>query len=154
MILYLITFLLCFLLDSKKIRSNSKAYIFFSLWMFCFLCFGYMCGSDWRQYERDYTQELFDDYEIGSYLVFYLFKTLNVDFWLFTGLFKILYLTALLSLASQFTDKKWTVIGFEFIIGSLLYMMISGPFRFMLATTMALFAIVFYLKKHRIILLK
>lgn len=109
-----------------------------------------MCGSDWRSYERDYTQDKFDHYEIGSYLVFKVFKTLNIDFWVFTGFFKVLYLTALLSLASEFTEKKWSVIGIEFIIGSLLYMLISCPFRFMLATTMALYAIVLFLKNRKL----
>ena len=150
MFFYLITFLLCFFLDTNSLRKKQNAYIFCSLWMFCFLCFGYMCGSDWRSYERDYTQDTYDHYEIGSYLVFNVFKTLNVDFWVFTGFFKVLYLRALLSLASEFTEKKWSVIGIEFIIGSLLYMLISCPFRFMLATTMVLYAIVLFLKNRKL----
>lgn len=151
MIFYLITFLLCFLLDNRTVKKkHSYVFIIGGLWIFCFLCFGYMCGSDWRQYERDYVQETYSDYEIGSYIVFEIFCKFGVDFWLFTGLFKVLFLYSLLLLASTFTEKKWSVVGIEFIIGSLLLMLISCPFRYMLSTTALLFSIFFYLKNKKV----
>ena len=79
-----------------------------------------MVGSDWRQYERDYDNDYYEWYllagEYGSYWVFKIFKDLGVDFWLFTGIFKIIYFSSILTLASQFTEKKWSVIGVYIIM--------------------------------------
>lgn len=154
MILYFLIILLCFILDGK-IRKNKAFYIIGCLIVVCFLCFGYMVGSDWRQYERDYDNDYYEWYllagEYGSYWVFKIFKDLGVDFWLFTGIFKIIYFSSILTLASQFTEKKWSVIGVYIIMNDLLAIIISCPFRNMLAITVANFAIVLFLRNKKIL---
>lgn len=155
MLLYLIIIIICFLLDGKKYRNNKTLYTIGCLVVICFLCFGYMVGSDWRQYERDYVNDYYVWYvtsgEIGSYWIFKIFKSLGVDFWLFTGICKILYFYSILYLASRFTDKKWSVIGVYIIMSDLLAIIISCPFRNMLAVTVANFAIALYLNNKRIL---
>lgn len=154
--LYLFTFISGVIIDFRIHEDSNhilkKLYI---VWLYIFLCFGYMTGSDWRQYERDYTYDYYEWYtyskEYGSYYVFYLFKHIGVDFWIFTGLFKVLYLHSLFSLASCFTKKKLFVISMYFLLGDLVTMLISCPFRYMIAITIANYAICQYIKQNKII---
>lgn len=154
MLLYFFVLTLCFILDSK-LKKHRQLYFFGSTIVVCFLCFGYMVGSDWRQYERDYENDFYEWYllsgEIGSFLLFKVFKDLGIDFWIFTGLCKMIYLGSIFKLASYFTEKKWSVIGLYFLMGDLLAIIICCPFRNMLAITAANISIIQYLKEKKIL---
>ena len=60
----------------------------------CFLCFGYMTGSDWRSYEPIYNEidfnNLFYNYffEPGYYIYMLIFKFLKIGFGHFSFLQK------------------------------------------------------------------
>lgn len=149
-LLYVFTVFLCFAVDSKVKNPTIKKLCI--VWIFVFFCFGYMTGSDWRQYERDYENDFYEWYtlrlEYGSYYVFKFFKNIGCDFWIFTGLFKILYLLSVVSLAGFFTEKKWSVVGMYAIVDVFLFVIIECPFRFMLSLTAVNFALLLLLKKR------
>lgn len=149
-LLYVFTVFLCFAVDSKLKNPTIKKLCI--AWIFIFFCFGYMTGSDWRQYERDYENDYYEWYtlrlEYGSYYVFKFFKNIGCDFWLFTGLFKILYLLSVISLSSYFTDKRWSVVGMYAIVDVFLFIIIECPFRFMLSLTAINFALLLYMKRR------
>ena len=88
MIVYFIPILLCFATAFfKELSDNRKWYICFGVYLCLFYCFGYMTGTDWRQYEDWYDSidfnRLFYDYysEPGYYLYMLLFKSLGIGFW-------------------------------------------------------------------------
>lgn len=84
MFIYIITFLLGILLDSFRVNKNIK--IVFIIWLYIFLCFGYMTGSDWRAYELQYQSADYyyynATYEKGFYTLFYFLKLFISDFFI------------------------------------------------------------------------
>ena len=87
-VLYFIPIVLCAVTPFfRELSDNRKWYIFMGVYLWLFLCFGYMTGSDWRVYEEWYYSldfnRLFYDYyaEPGYYLYMMLFRLLNVGFW-------------------------------------------------------------------------
>ena len=72
--------------DYLKLVGNWRLIIL--LIVMLFLCFGYMTGSDWRQYEIMYDYVSTDSSfmfftEPGYYLYMYIGKLLSLDFWTF-----------------------------------------------------------------------
>ena len=94
-LLYLLTFLGGFLVD--KMRPNSKVRKVFILWLYIFLCFGYMTGSDWRSYENEYITGSVKswNYVAEPLSLITLTKLYHIipDFWLFLGICKCIYLS-------------------------------------------------------------
>ena len=140
MFIYILTFIICLFADKAKSPAFKKVFI---CWLYIFLCFGYTVGSDWRQYEPDYV---FSFSELQSarplYVLFNFisstFHELGVDFWLYTGLFKCLFLYAVIQVIKLFTDKVFFVLGM-LLPSVFLFMLIDGPFKFMMAVTLLLF---------------
>lgn len=94
MFLYFIPPILLYIGQISFKRSNAY-YCFCVLYIVFFLCFGYMCGSDWRNYEMYY--EGIDStnlilyllrMEPGYVLLMYLSKILGIGFWEFAIFFK------------------------------------------------------------------
>ena len=150
MILYILFFCICFLIEHIKGRKN-KFYIFLVVSLFGFLCFGYMTGSDWRGYEELYLTQSFlrieSTGEIGFIYAAQFFSRFIPDFWLFNGLMKCLYLATLIRFLMYFTTKPYVSIALGFA-NSLLFMLIDCPMRFMMAMTLVLFSIILLLKKR------
>lgn len=159
--IYLLTFWVCFLADEFKVGRFKTTpfspflYYISVLWIYIFLCFGYMTGSDWKGYELMYDEvndvsafELKN--ELGFVILLNLFKYLTSDFWIFNGVMKILYLWSIVLCFGHFTNRIWTVVGLSFSF-SLLFMIIDCPMRFMISQTCLLFAIHFIFKKNYIL---
>lgn len=149
MILYLLFFCSCFLIENLR-KHKRKAYVFFVVLLFAFLCFGYMTGSDWRGYEYYYGSE---DYsrieskgEIGFIIVTNFFNRFIHDFWLYNGLMKCLYLASLIWFLKCFSHRPYVAIAIGFS-NSLLFMLIDCPMRFMMALTLVLVSVVLLISK-------
>ena len=157
MIYYLFFFLDCFLIEYFK-KRNKQLSVICIVALFGFLCFGYMTGSDWREYEVYYTGEAESSHatkgDFGYVLLSQFFYKFIPDFWLFSALFKIVYLWSFVKFINIFHDKPYVVVGFAFA-GSLLFMLIDCPFRFMIAMSSVLIGLSILLnkkfKKKRII---
>lgn len=135
LLLYLGTFLCGFILDKKYDgHTQTKGRKLFVMWLYIFLCFGYMTGSDWRGYEAEYEKG--DTYRYLSEPLSYLFLTAlpNVikDFWIALGLAKCVYLFVLLRFVKKLTPYYLSTTSLLLNI-SLCFMLISNPLRYMLA---------------------
>ena len=141
MLLYLITFILCFLVDYSNNNLLKKIYI---VWLYVFLCFGYTVGSDWRNYELSYGLSFYELQHKYQLSILYniltsLFNKLGVSFWLYTGIFKCLFLYSVISTIRIFTNRVFSAIAFA-LPSCLLFMLIDCPFRFMIGLAFLLFA--------------
>lgn len=139
-VLYLATFLVGFALDRGN--TNVKAKKWYIAWLYIFLCFGYMTGSDWRGYELEYETDGGSNYltEFGFVFVFNLAAKIGMDFWLLAGLMKCLYLYAQIRLLKFLTPYFSSCLSIC-MVTSLLFMLIDYPMRFTAATTFLLFAL-------------
>lgn len=135
LLLYIGTILAGLYIDTKpadKYRRLRKIYV---AWLYIFLCFGYMTGSDWRNYEITYETgtglKRFLS-EPASWFVFSYFPSLISDYWIFAGIAKCCYLYTAKLLVSSITPKWLSVLAL-LIPSQLAFMLIQNPFRFMLA---------------------
>lgn len=146
-VLYLATFLVGFALDRK--RSNVKGKKLYIIWLYVFLCFGYMTGSDWRSYEQDYYSGgvlATGDTEFGFYFIFDLASKLNIDFWLFSGFLKCLFLFSVIRLLKLVTPYFTSCLSIC-MVDSLLFMLVDYPMRFTAACTFLLLAVPFLFQR-------
>lgn len=141
--LYFITIFWGFYLDggssgaiNVKRSKVKRSCIIYIIWLYIFLCFGYMTGADWFIFERVYLD--FDSYstryasEPASWLVFKFGHYLLPDFWFFYGLAKCAYLFSVFYLLSKITENKYLAVAL-LIPCQLGFLLIENPFRFMLA---------------------
>lgn len=137
--IYIVFFILCFLVDSNRLRGTFISKIII-VSIYIFLCFGYMTGSDWRGYEVDYQyvnsfQDVFNyPKEKGLHILYYIGNLIGLDFWLFSGIVKALYLYSLLSFFRLFTNRIYSALGISFAF-STLFMLIDCPMRYMVGMT-------------------
>lgn len=143
-LLYLATIGIGFILGRKGNNVSKRSRAIYMMWLFVFLCFGYMTGSDWFHYEMVYTD--FETYssryesEPGSWVLFKIMPQLISDFWIFTALMKCLYLYSFIFLASKITDRLYSVLALS-VSCVLAFMLIQNPFRFMMAQIFINFSI-------------
>lgn len=134
MFIYIVTFLLGILLDNIRVHRNVRRA--FIVWLYIFLCFGYMTGSDWRAYELQYQfvdyYYLNVTYEKGFYALFYFLKLFISDFFIVLAFLKCIYLYTLIRLFRQITPLWISSISILLPI-SLLFMLVDNPLRFMTA---------------------
>ena len=146
--IYILFFLICLCLD-KYLKRNTKLYYIVAIFVYIFLCFGYTTGSDWRNYEVVYNDELLlEKYAVlepGFVLLVRAFNVITSDFWVFNALMKCFYLYSLLFFFSYFCSYKWTSLAMSFSFSSL-FMLIDCPMRFMIAMGIFLFSCIAYLK--------
>lgn len=135
-VLYIGTIIFGLYVDSKnpiKYVKLRKAYV---VWLYIFLCFGYMVGSDWRSYESVYRTgfglERYSS-EPVSYLLFSYLPKIIPDYWVFSGIAKCAYLFSIQILISRITNK-WISVLAILIPLQLAFMLIQNPFRFMVST--------------------
>lgn len=124
---------------AKRVKKIRRLYL---IWLYVFLCFGYMTGSDWRNYELTYVYgDGIDRFlsEPVSWFVFTVFPKLIPDFVLFMGIAKCLYLFSVYKLVSTITDR-WVSVLALLIPFKLSFMLIQNPFRYMLALIFVNFA--------------
>lgn len=139
MLFYIITVLLGIALDFKlgKGEIGNTYRKVFVVWLYIFLCFGYMTGSDWRDYELSYNfMETINDLdfsnEVGFNFIFFILKKVFVDFWIVVGLLKCLYLFTLIRVVKALTPFWLSVVSLM-VTGDLAFVLIDNPLRFMTA---------------------
>ena len=141
MVWYIVTIALGIFLDLGKIR-NSKNWTTYRnvyvVWLYVFLCFGYMNGSDWRDYEIQYEHIHSDIHYVTNehafYYLWYLISLVIKDYWVMAALLKAIYLTTVIKLTQKITPYWLATIGFLMPI-SLVFMLIQNPLRYMVALT-------------------
>lgn len=132
--LYILTFLVGLYLNQKADKNIYKRV--FVIWLYIFLCFGYMTGSDWRHYELEFDS--LNSFSHDSYIeflfwkVFYLFKLIFIDFFLVIGILKCIYFSTILILLKKLSDN-WLAAACILMPLSLNFMLIDNPLRFMCA---------------------
>lgn len=141
--IYLFTFLLC--LFAEKLRpKNNLGYILIVIWLYVFLCFGYMTGSDWREYELLYNSgdlnRIISKGEYGFVWLVSCCKLFISDFWIFNALVKIFFLYELIRFFGYFTDNRIMALGLSFCFHTL-FMLIDCPMRFMIGVSFLLMSI-------------
>lgn len=136
---YLITFAAGLFIND----NNKKATRLYVIWLYVFLCFGYMTGSDWRSYEPEfYGNSIYWMYETEPMSLFLLkfSRFLIPDYFLFLGLTKCLYFWSALRVVERITSKKMATIAVLLHL-LFIFMLISNPLRFMWAMIPVNFAL-------------
>lgn len=107
-------------------RPNNIGYNLVFAAIASIICFGYMCGSDWRNYEYLYSvySESGSDFWWRFLFVEPLYLLLNVignelhlDFWVFYYLIKILIYIKIVQVFKRFCPKELVLLAFTFYLG-------------------------------------
>lgn len=136
MIVYFIPIVLCFATAFfKELPDNRRWYIVMGIYLCVFLCFGYMTGTDWKQYEFMYDNLDFNKFfygysaEPGYYLYMMLFKKCGVSFWAFFIFTKIIiFIIIYKALFDCCKESFWLALVY-FIPWFGFYMFIDNPMR-------------------------
>jgi len=146
MFYYLITFLFCFIIElDPRLRKSKNMRVLLTLWLYGFLCFGYMVGSDWRSYELDFQQsyDMLENFKTTLYPAFYvisdLFKFISEDFFVFRGFLNIVYLHSIFYVIRKIFGKI-NFIAIVFFSQFLFFMLIGGPLKFLCASIFIMYA--------------
>lgn len=136
MLIYYFSILSCFF---ALFLDDSKKRTFILIGLAVFLCAGYMCGTDWRNYESAYYESHLmiaqqGDFEIGYNYLQALCHDLGIDFWHFHIFLKF---TAFLSLCYfvRVFEQSLFLFWFLFLPDMGLYLFIDCPFRNLLAAS-------------------
>ena len=148
MLIYYIPLLILFYNSCRKYNNKVLKIILFFLMLF--LCFGYMTGSDWRNYELSYNEGNIHRLVEPGYM--WLEKTcsdLGINFWIFHITLKCLcFLTTMKLFRIIFPSDK--IIFFVLILWYAsygLFLYINCPFRNLIACGISAFAFMFFFKK-------
>jgi hypothetical protein len=125
---------------------NDKWFGYFILTILgIFLSSGYMCGTDWPNYEKMYEAASYTSLDVfakekGYFIYMLLFKYIGIDFWSFIIITKIIVFVLLINFLNGFEIKKS---GFLFLflaeIGFMLF--IDNPLRNFIAFGISLLAV-------------
>lgn len=88
------------------------------------ICFGYMCGSDWRAYELIYTSYNEDNFWWRFLYMEPMYLCLNIignklclDFWTFFIIIKLILFYKITSIIKRFCPKELFLLAFVFYLG-------------------------------------
>lgn len=147
MFIYFFSFFLLFVSIFIK-QSQYKEYLACTLCFLCiFLCFGYMTGTDWRNYETIYEKidldRLFFDYhhEPGFYVYLLLFKYLDIDFFNVLVFTKVLCFIAVFSTILNYAKEYKYIAMMYFVPWYGFYLFIDNPLRNLIAISIFLCAL-------------
>ena len=136
MIVYFIPILLCLATAFfKELSDNRKWYICFGVYLCLFYCFGYMTGTDWRQYEDMYNSidfnRLFFDYysEPGYYIYMLLFRSLGIGFWPFFLITKTVVFIIIYKTVFDYCRESGYLTLMYFLPWFGMYLLIDNPMR-------------------------
>lgn len=145
--LYIFTMVIGVYIDKRGDGYRYRNY--FILWLYVFLCFGYMTGADWRNYEPLYGY--FDDYTIkyinepGSWLIFRYIPLVIKDFWFFLGIAKCIHLFVLIRLL-KCVSERWLTILMFLIPHQVAFILVQNPLRFMVGLTFVYVGIIMFIR--------
>lgn len=142
-------------------RTSELYYKICIIYLMLFLCFGYMCGSDWRNYEMIYDE--LDTVNLPIYLVImepgyvfltYFFKVLGFDFWIYTILIKCILFLVSINVINKYCDKGFRYFALMFYVTWFAYYLyIDAPFRNSIAACIFLASLPLLLKRKLILYL-
>lgn len=148
--IYYFCFIFFFFLSCFKRVNESRRLIYFCLVpLAVFLCFSYMCGSDWRSYEMVYQyldwRNPRDIYtvttmEFGFVIYMSLFKILNIDFWCFFILTKLICFCIIFGTILKISQKNFFLTISFFIVYYAYFLFIDCPLRNLIAVAISMFA--------------
>lgn len=144
MIYYFIVCILLLILDYYKTKINNFVETFCIIYIMLFMCGGFMCGSDWRSYELDYStvSNLTDTLDEPGYYILSIFcRNLGMNFWIFNILLKILCYLVFWRFISTFSESKRYLSFLFFFSFYGIYLLIDAPLRNTCAVAIFLVAI-------------
>lgn len=136
-----------------SLRNSHNWYRIYLCILCLFLCFGYMCGSDWRQYENMYDNIDFKNVFYGYYaepgFLFYMVfsRFLHIDFWTFSILTKIVQFSIIAILINRYAPEYKYIVWMFFLPKSGFYMFIDYPMRNMIAVALFLVGVRYIFSK-------
>lgn len=150
LLLYIVTIIVGLYLDSKEDPRYDRLRKIYVFWLYVFLCFGYMTGSDWRNYETTYeTGEGIERFvtEPASWFLLSYMPIVIPDYWIFVGFFKCVYLYSTQKLVSSITDRWLTALAL-LVPAQLGFMLIQNPLRFMFAAIVLNYVLYYIIKYY------
>lgn len=146
--IYFLSIFICFFSGiCKQLKDNKIWFLIVIAFLCIFLCFGYMCGSDWRNYEEMYENidiySLFStcSVEPGYYVYMLPFKLLNISFWNFFIFTKIIVFYIIFSSIIKFTEEYIYLVFMFFVTWYGFYLFIDNPMRNLIAIAICMLAI-------------
>lgn len=147
MIIYFIPIFLCALTAvSRQLSENRKWTVIFGCLLCLFLCFGYMTGSDWRNYELYYDTLDFNHFyygynsEPGYYLLMMLMKWIGVPFWVFHISTKVFLFAIVYRIIFKYSSQTGWISLMYYIPWFGLYFFVDNPMRNCIAVGLFLLA--------------
>lgn len=153
MILYFSVLFVCLFVSFSSIGKSQriKRLLFFSIAIF--FCFGYMTGSDWRNYETYYswlgkggTGGIL--IEPGYLYLSELFHYLGVPFWPFFISLKLAAFCCLLKFLRKYSSGNQVLSVTFFLFVSGLFLFIDNPMRNLLAICISYYSYHFLEERH------
>lgn len=133
-------------------RPSNIGYNFVFALIALVICFGYMCGSDWRAYETIYNS--YSDPSLGEFWWRFLYveplylclniigNELHIDFWIWYIFIKLLIYIKIVQIFKRFCPKEIVLLAFTFYLGFWGVMNFIDPsFRNMIAAYLFLCSI-------------
>jgi hypothetical protein len=122
--------------------SNVKVRVFILSLVGIFFCFGYMTGSDWRQYELQYNETRAE--EIGFVLLKQIMRLLHVGFWEFAIGTKIFIYYSVCRIIKSCAKEAFYLSLTLFLILEGLAVLIDFPMRNAVAMAVSLYCFKYY----------
>ena len=146
-------FIIVLLFSFSIVKSGNKFYRFLIFLLYIFLCFGYMCGSDWRVYETEYYNNFETRLvEPGYMLCSNFFSNLGIDFWWFYILCKSFCFYSYYKFFSSIVDNKGRFFMWMLFLCSFGFILfIDCPFRNLIAMSIVIEAFYWLFKKKYIV---
>ena len=134
MILYLlIVTLVYFVYQNRGEKRVVSVLLFFVI---LFLCGGYMCGSDWRQYELIFNSNVSIreiSFEPGIYALMLIFRKIWDNYWFFSIVIKVACFWSIWKLIQKYA-KEHALLALVFFISFYgIYLFVDAPLRNLLA---------------------
>lgn len=141
---------------SKQEQVNNKVYQYTLLFIIIFIIStGYMCGTDWRNYELIYKEIGLDNNIWENYLYLeplyvltnLIFSKLNIDFWIFFISIKIFIATILIKTLKQICPKDLFYLSLLLFLSFFgFFMLVDNPMRNVIAVSITLIALPYLYK--------
>lgn len=139
--------------------GTNRLYLYFFLSVIgIFLCFGYMTGTDWRNYEplyesvsqgREYLLQWMIYVEPGYALYNYFFGSLGISFWPFFIFTKVIMYCIFIRSLLYYCPREYLFLALLFFIAWYAYFLfIDNPMRNLIAVGIFLSARPFLLKRR------
>ena len=151
MFIYISVIIILFILSYTKRVTKVERLLYVLLAVF--LCFGYMCGSDWRNYESEfYSGFIYRAVEPGYMFVSNWLNDRGIDFWYFHTFTKVFcWILFLYTFKKMWPSKS---LGFPlmlFMASFGFFLFIDCPFRNLISVAIFLFFIPYLEQKRKII---